>query len=116
LRLRLILPTLALALAACTTRAREAWPLATATLTPTPAAIAATPTPAWATVAAWALHVRACPGVSCSVVAWLRQGDRVVLMGRPVATEDGGTWVAVRTPAGLTGWVNRNFLTLGERP
>lgn len=84
------------------TPAPAATPAATAVMqritvmTPTPTA---TPVPTVCTVSAEALNVRACPGVSCAVVAWLTAGESIT------TTQPITAWIY--TPAG---WVNSNFL------
>jgi len=58
-----------------------------------------TPTPrATCTVSAWALNVRAAPGVAHPVVDWLRRGDVVTI----TETTDGWGHTA-------TGWINLTY-------
>ena len=64
-------------------------------------------------VDAWALNVRACPGVGCAVISTLRHGDVVTMTTheRPVILEDGAVWRHVDTGSGALGWVNSKYLS-----
>ena len=66
--------------------------------TPTPAPQPTQPT---ATVVNARLNVRKGPGTAFAIVQVLGQGDRLTLLAR----NEWNTWVQVRTPNGLVGWV-----------
>jgi SH3-like domain-containing protein len=69
---------------------------------------ASAPSLATAFVSTSGLNVRAGPGRDHSVLATLSQGDPVQLLGQE-QTENGSTWVRVRT-GGLDGWVSLRYL------
>ena len=59
--------------------------------------------PITCTVSAQSLHLRACAGLHCSVLAWLSAGDVLEVL----ATDQ--NWINVITPAGQTGWVHSKY-------
>lgn len=54
-------------------------------------------------VSASVLQLRECAGTSCTVKAWLKQGEELSV----VQNVDG--WFQVTTPAGESGWVNSKY-------
>ena len=54
-------------------------------------------------VTAQSLHLRSCGGTSCTVIAWLSEGDVLLLQ------EESQDWVRVITPTGQTGWVHSKY-------
>ena len=70
--------------------------ITTKTTTPSPTS---TPAPTVCKVKAEALNVRACPGVSWAVVAWLNAGETIT------TTQPITAWVYTQA-----GWINSNFL------
>ena len=65
-----------------------------------------TPPTATALVNTGALNVRSGPGLNFGILEVVYQGTRVTLLGR---TAD-ATWVQIRTPNGIVGWVNSNLV------
>ena len=59
-----------------------------------------------AVVATGALNVRSGPAISFSSVAVVVSGEQLVLLGRNVNT----SWVKVRTPGNVEGWVNASLI------
>lgn len=55
------------------------------------------------TVSAQSLNLRECAGLQCTVIAWLSQGDVLVVE----ATDH--NWIKVTTPADQTGWVHSKY-------
>ena len=66
------------------------------------------PTPQHCTVTAETLNLRAGPGTSYQVKAWLFAGDLLTI------TQDGGGWLQVIDPSGAAGWVNSMYCKIGE--
>lgn len=58
------------------------------------------------------LNVRAGPGAEYSVVDIVRQGDVVTMTGRNADA----SWVFIRTPSNIEGWVNTTLLTFNVNP
>jgi hypothetical protein len=52
------------------------------------------------------LNLRACPGLSCAVLAVLAESDRLELLP-PYPTP--AAWLHVRTSGGLTGWISAHY-------
>jgi uncharacterized protein YgiM (DUF1202 family) len=59
--------------------------------------------PKTCTVSAHSLHLRSCGGLHCTVIAWLSEGEVLVVHK---ADQD---WLQVTTPAGQTGWVHSKY-------
>lgn len=59
--------------------------------------------PETCTVSAETLHMRDCAGLHCTVIAWLSQGDVLVVQ------EEDQDWIKVTTPAYQTGWVHSKY-------
>lgn len=73
-----------------------------------PATNTASPTPARSCqVTAESLHLRAQPGVNAPAIGYLHVGDLLKLLPTPAA----GTWLAVATVNGQTGYINSKFTT-----
>ena len=70
-----------------------------------PATNTVTPVPTLDTcqVTASVLQLRECAGTSCTVKAWLKQGEALSVY----QNVDG--WFQVTTPAGESGWVNSKY-------
>lgn len=71
------------------------------TIEPTPPESQAT-----AIVTTGVLNVRKGPSISYSIVDVVKQGDRLVLIGR----NQNGSWVKVNTPSNVEGWVNASLI------
>jgi uncharacterized protein YgiM (DUF1202 family) len=54
-------------------------------------------------VTAQSLHMRSCGSTDCTVIAWLSEGDVLLLQ------EKSQDWVRVTTPTGQTGWVHSKY-------
>jgi uncharacterized protein YgiM (DUF1202 family) len=74
--------------------------LATPTMTPS---AAPSKIPTVCTVSAQSLHLRDCAGLTCTVIAWLSQGEQLDVQ------EKDSDWVKVTTPAGQIGWVHSKY-------
>lgn len=61
-------------------------------------------------VKAWALNMRACPGMKCKILAVLKQGQTV----HP-STERAG-WFQVSVVGGRQGWVAASYLSAKPQP
>lgn len=68
----------------------------------------ATPATSTGTVNVALLRVRQGPGTTQPIVTNVKQGDRLVILGRNPA----GDWLNVRLPNGVTGWVAAQYVTV----
>jgi uncharacterized protein YgiM (DUF1202 family) len=61
------------------------------------------PTPERCIVTTDVLQLRACAGTHCTVLDWLKEGEKLVILD----ANDG--WLHVQTLAGKTGWVKAKY-------
>ena len=67
-------------------------------------AITATTIPGVCEVTADALHLRDSPNAEGTVIAWLEQGDQLIIL----PTKPSGNWIQVKFES-ITGWVNSTY-------
>jgi len=122
-RFTLAVILLAAALMACTLTADTRSALATGptvpagTSPPPPVPLSPVPIPtapqaevggAFCVVAAHSLNVRACPGIDCAVIAWLKNGQEVDIEA------DGGEWLTVKLSDGQRGYVAGRYCEVNQ--
>lgn len=110
LLLLFVIPTLACSLTQAQISSKlSAQKTATKTELPTgvlPSTSTASPTPPRSCqVTAESLHLRAQPGINAPAIGYLHSGDPV----KPLPTPAAGTWLAVETFNGQTGYINSKF-------
>lgn len=54
-----------------------------------------------------AVHIRSCPGISCSVIGYLQERERLSVV-------EHGIWLKVKTITGAEGYVHSNFIQCME--
>jgi len=64
----------------------------------------ATASPETCEVTAEALHLRDAPNIDALVIAWLNQGDQLIIL----STKPSGDWIQVQFQT-ITGWINSTY-------
>ncbi len=67
------------------------------------------PSPSTTVIATGALNLRSSPTLTDNIVTVLRRGESLV----PLARNEDGSWLHVRSMANLEGWVNASYLHIG---
>lgn len=79
------------------------------TITPKPTSTSPpSPTPVMGIIHAKALNVRAGPGLEFSVLATVREGQEVPVLGR----NQDSSWLLIRTPTGQEGWASAGYIVV----
>ncbi len=61
-------------------------------------------------------NVREGPGLNYEAIAFVRQGEILIIYGSQEAVDGSGIWYNIKTPAGERGWVAGNILDLSILP